>query len=366
MLLILISGPNVVWQMTLAGNIRHNDVSKTVLDDILQNSSVIQAIPALKELNLTKYKEELLSSTSTLNRDHYTAMLIGSSVFLILVPFVCFCFSRQAVSGQGTGRMACICCIEGICGCNTFFLVFLPLLLISAVCWHLKNDSTFLNCAEIVPWLEKTVTDGIVLVVNQQVPPKVVDVTALTLTAAPTFSGVLQEIFTAAGMTADFKTSYLDAVGQSMDMTKVNTLAQGWLTAFKAQHPGALPTETVPLADVTTSFLNFMFEYTTTEQMTFCQTQVSKIYQNVGQLSIMFSVMALAAGCKAFACCFGACEARAARNAFSKELVGPAYASGEAEQLLSTKPSAPLGAMGEPPARKGYFEACCTNHCGRK
>jgi len=374
-LFILVSGPNIAWQLSLAGKIRNSDIDGAAMGAILANSSVLKSIPALKEVNFTALKQDFLSASSKVNKDQYTYTLIGCSVFLVMLPFVCFCFARGAIESKSTCRMSCICCVEGLCGMSSFLIWFLPLALGAAVCLHLQSDKTFLNCETIVPWVQNAVTKSIVGEVDGQQPPKVIEVEPLTMAIQPTLTLTLKELFQAANFTAPFQTSYLDAVSTLVTPAQVNQLTVNWLAQFKAQYPGAVATETIPLSAATTDFLDFMFNKTAIAQHNFCNTQVTNIYGSVGIVGAVLMGMAIAAGCKVFACCLGCCEAWAARNSFalsSINVVGHAQKvleQHEADPLLSTQlsggPAAPLGSMGPNPERKGVFEACCTN-CGRK
>ena len=43
--------------MAVGGGIHHNDVAKEAIDSILTNSSMIDSIPVIKDMNLTQYKD---------------------------------------------------------------------------------------------------------------------------------------------------------------------------------------------------------------------------------------------------------------------------------------------------------------------
>jgi len=381
LLMLLVSGPNIAWQMSLAGHLRSNDIGKEALDAIPYldaNSSLIKAIPGLKEVNLTQWKQGYLSASSRANKDQYTAYLIGSSVLLVILPFLCFCCARSSIERKSTFGMGCICCVEGLCGWASCVIWVLPLALGATICLHLQSDNTFLDCAKIVPWVQQTVTDHIVGVVSAQEPPKVISAATLAadLGVQPTLSLTLKELFQAANMTAVVQTPYLDAISTFVTTAEVMKLTADWLARFEAQHPGSLPAEKIPLADATTDFLGFMFNETAVPQTKYCDSEVKKIYGSVGIVGVVLVGMAVAAFCKVFACCLGSCEAWSARNSFqlsALNVVGNAqkvYDQPEGEGLLATQPNdagpeAPIGSPGAPPAGKPGFFAWCGN-CMRK
>jgi len=376
LLMLLVSGPNIAWQISLAGHLRNNDIDQEALDAISANSSLINSIPGLKEVNITHWQQGFLSASSSANKDQYTAFLIGSSVLLVILPFVCFCCARSSIERKSTFGMGCICCVEGLCGWASCLVWVLPLALGATICLHLQSDNTFLDCAKIVPWVQKTVTDHIVGVVSDQQPPKAISAATLTLAIQPTLSLTLKELFQAANMTAAVQTPYLDAISTFVTTAEVNKLTVDWVARFKAQHPGSLPAEKFPLADATTDFLGFMFNETAVPQKNYCDSAVKKIYGSVGIVGVVLVGMAVAAFCKVFACCLGSCEAWSARNSFqlsALNVVGNAqkvYDEPEGEGLLATQPNdagpeAPIGSPGAPPAGKPGFFAWCGN-CMRK
>jgi len=381
LLLLLVSGPNIAWQMSLAGKIRNNDIDQEALESIELNSTLIKSIPFLKDVNITALQKDFLSASSSEHKDKFTAYLIGSSIILVILPFVCFCLAREAIEHKSTCRMGCICCVEGLCGWCSCLIWFLPLALGATACLHLQSDQTFLDCAKLVPWVQNAVTDHIVGVVSAQVPAKVIAPATLTMGMQPTLTLTLRELFMAASMTAAVTTPYLDALSTLVTPAQVNQFTVNWVAHFKAQHPGALPAETVPLSDVTTDFLGFMFNETAVPQNEFCETQVKKIYSDCGIIGAILVGMTIAAGCKVFACCLGSCEAWVARTSFAMSalnVVGNAQKvydahSMEGDPLLSTQmnnggPPAPHGAMGAPPdGKKGFLqEYCCGCNRGQK
>jgi len=368
LLLLLVTGPIVIWQMTLAGHIRHDDISKSVLDDILENSTVIQSIPGLKELDLPKIKEEFLSSTSKMNRDHYTSMLYGSSALMLVIPCFCFCFAHGAIRNGGYLRMTFISCFEGLCGCSSFLMCFLPLLLLTAVCSHmaLKDDDTYLDCGSIVPWVQNAVTNGAVAFANQQQPPRFTNPAFLGVAAGQaTLSIVWRHVLLASNVTSTASTSFLDAISKHMNTTRVDQVSQNWVFQFKASH---LPPASVPLANVTENLFSYMFTQTTPEQMKFCETQKKSINHVVAWLAAVFSCLSALACCNTFTCCLGSWEARAARNAMRKSATLSVATNDEVASLLSSGLGPPpAGSLGPPPKKKEQgLLACCSTSWGKK
>jgi len=121
---------------------------------------------------------------------------------------------------------------------------------------------------------------------------------------------------------------------------------------------------------VTENFFTFMFANTNTTQMEMCNDVVKGVYSTAGMLAAVFTGFAGVAFCCVCACCFGSCEAWAARNDFeypSKKYVGDALRVVEEEKPLMTKESPkPIGSAGAPP--EGGAPGCCSAlaRCGRR
>jgi len=369
LLVLTVTLPNVFWQMIVAGGVRHNDIAKTAIDEILANSTVIEsfekAFPALKDVNLTKIKDEWLDAASKANKDQTTIVLVVGCILVLVFPLICVCLSRSAIKNNSSSSLGCICCFEGLFGWCRFFTWFVPLAIAAAVCFHLKDDRDFLKCEEIVPWVQNRVTETAVLSAN--VSPRNVS-TALLALSAPhmTLTGVIKEIFAAGGVNMTFKTSFLDEISKRLNTTQVDQLTKEWLVELKVKYPGVLP-----LSNVTANFFHFMFNNTGAQQIEFCKKGVDAVYKVAGVLAIILAVFAGLSLCEVFTCCFGSCEAWQAKNTLNVPgglFVGLPVAMEEQKPLISQQSNeAPIGSNGVPPARNGGLSCCASlGNCGRR
>jgi hypothetical protein len=348
----------------VAGGIRHNDIVKTSLDEILANNTMI---PKIQGVNLTAIKDQWLDAASKQNKDHTTMVLVGSCIFFLIWPLICICFSRSAVANNSSARMTCICCFEGLVGWSRFLCWFIPLATAASVCFYLKDDKDFLKCTEIVPWVQGAVTDAAVgaVTIHSTVNNKTTYVNASLLAIVSphvTLTGVIKEILKAGNVTEDIKQSFLNEISKRLNATRVDQLSKAWLAEFKTNHPGAQP-----LSTVTEDYFDYMFNATNAEQMSYCTSAVNTLYKYAGILGGILAVFAAVAACEVGTCCFGSCEAWQAKNTLSNNqlFVGlPMTISEDTKPLMSREVAQTI----QPQQQRNGGLACCSSlgTCGRR
>jgi hypothetical protein len=234
----------------------------------------------------------------------------GGSLMFLAIVWLCLGCRRFYTCVSTTGALGCI--FFSVLG-----LFFCGLTVIYAYGWREMNE---LECEEMVPWIESTVTSIAQVEAETKYPdyyeafPTGVNPPGqIKIASSLGVTEVLPVVFQQVPGIFDIDScSYFATATGSLSATKSATIAQSFATTYNDDTFATAGNGAIK--PVTTTFYEFVFSKSPTELEMFCEDMNAKLSYFFGYVTITLSGLTFISFLISCFCCCSCCKARASRT----------------------------------------------------